>query len=460
MNRRRFLGTSSAAAASLLALPQINGQPLPPDSNVVLIIFDDLNDWVGCLGEHPDALTPNIDSLAERGMLFSNAHATAPICVPSRTSFLTSKLPSSTGVYQHEDPWQDLIAELPNLPGSLYNNGYRTIQAGKVFHGGYPGIWSEVYSHHADPEVPWSPQNGLRIQYDNDFDWYPLDVAEEEMYDRQVTDWAVDRVNETPTGQPFFLGINYFRTHLPWGIPRQYYEQFDPHTVTLLPRNPNDLEDVPQAGQDTINPFWQQKVERYQQNRSAVAAYLSSVYFVDAMLGRLLDGCNDRLFNDNTLIILCSDHGAHLGGKNHWQKGTLWEESTRVPFIVIAPGVTAPGSICAEPASLLDIFPTVNNLTSQPPVDGLEGLDLTNWLLNPDLPRDVPAITTYGPGNHAVRTRRWRYIRYADLSEELYDHNVDSHEYTNLAGDPQYRTLMDELAQWMPNDGPLSTRGG
>jgi arylsulfatase A-like enzyme len=458
INRRRFLGTSTAVAASLLGAPRLRAQPMPPDANVVLIIMEDLNDWIGCLGAHPDARTPNIDSLAARGTLFSNAHCSAPACVPSRTSFLTGRLPSNTGVYHNTDPWEDLIQGLPTLPGHLRENGYLTYQGGKIFHGSYPSVWDETFSHFDDPEAPTKPANNLSIASTNLFDWYPLDVAEEQMVDYQVTDWAIERVHQTPVDQPFFLAINYFRTHLPWQIPRKYYEQFDPQNITLLPHNPNDMDDIPQAGIDQTAPYLQNKITWYHQNREAVAAYLSGGFFVDSMLGRFLDACSDRIFDQNTLVILTSDHGFHLGEKNHWRKGTLWEESTRVPFIVIAPGVTTPATTCVEPVSLLDMFPTINSLTGQPGIPELEGMDLSNWLFNPDLPKDTPALSTEGPGNHAVRTRRWRYIRYADLSEELYDHDTDPDEWTNLAHDPQYRDLMDELALWMPDDGPPSLR--
>ncbi len=435
-------------------------QALSSDSNVILIILEDVNDWVGCLGGHPDARTPHIDNLAKRGQLFSNAHVSATICVPSRTSFLSGLKPSTTGVYDNTDPWEDRICSLATLPGYLRSNGYRTYQGGKIFHGGYPSVWDDAFPHRGDPTNPRNPASNLPSPSRDLLDFQPLDISEEKTYDYQVTDWAIDRIRKHPADQPYFLAINYFRAHLPWYVPRHYYEQFDPAKVTLPPMNPDDLDDIPSAGRSLIHSAQDKKIERYQQRRAAVSAYLSGMYFADAMLGRLLTALDSEIFNDNTILLLCSDHGFHLGEKSHWKKSTLWEESTHVPLIVIAPGVTTPGSVCTEAVSLLDMYPTINGLTGLPCPPYLEGLDLTSWLLNPDLPRDEPALTTYHAGNHAIRTRRWRYIRYADGSEELYDHDSDPHEWTNLAGQAQYRDLMDELVRWMLDDGPQPDAGG
>ncbi|MBS1261092.1 MAG: Choline-sulfatase [Calditrichaeota bacterium] len=455
MQRRRFIRVAGTAAAGALSLPSLIRSQPEPGPSILLVVFDDLNDWVGCMGGHPDAQTPNIDFLAEQGALFDNGHCSAPQCLPSRTSFLYGKKPSTLGVYTNQDEWEDAVEGLPSLPAHMRANGYRTIQAGKIFHGGNPDdAWDEQNGHHPDARIPWRPNNGFPQSYNSSFDWYPLDSREQLMLDHELADWSAAEINATPEDQPFFLAINLFRTHIAYTLPRRYYRMYDPMAISLPERIPNDLDDIPQAGLDMITEFYESQIVNYKQRRQAVAAYLAGMSYTDAMLGRLLEGAAGRLFDGNTIIWLVSDHGSHCGEKEHWLKGTLWEESTHIPYIVNVPGITQPGSVCHQPASLLDLYPSLVELTSVPDPGGLEGLSLQPWLIDPETPREEPALTTFGPGNHAVRTDRWRYIRYADLSEELYDHDNDPNEWTNVADDPQYDDLKEELAQWMPDDGP------
>ena len=192
--------------------------------------------------------------------------------------------------------------------------------------------------------------------------------------------------------------------------------------------------------------------------RKAVSAYLASIAFADACVGRVLDGLDRSPYADNTIIVLWSDHGWHLGEKLHWRKFALWEEATHNVLMIVAPGVTRPGVRCGRPVTLLDIYPTLVELCGLRPRDGLEGQSLVPLLKNASAPWERPALTTYKRGNHSIRTERWRYIRYSDGTEELYDHDNDELEWNNLANKPRHKRLKAELARWMPQtnapDGP------
>jgi len=184
--------------------------------------------------------------------------------------------------------------------------------------------------------------------------------------------------------------------------------------------------------------------------KQAIQGYLASITFADAMFGRLLDAIEKSPYKENTIIVFFGDHGWHLGEKEHWRKFALWEEATRVPFIIVAPGITKPGSVCERTVNLMDIYPTLISLCGLPSKDGLEAVDIKPLLMNPKLQWDHPSITTFGYGNHAVRTERWRYIQYSDTTEELYDHDADPYEWKNLSSDPKYRDTKKKLSAWLP----------
>ncbi|MBM3380777.1 MAG: DUF4976 domain-containing protein, partial [Betaproteobacteria bacterium] len=196
-------------------------------------------------------------------------------------------------------------------------------------------------------------------------------------------------------------------------------------------------------------------VLRENRHRELVQAYLASITYADALIGRLLDALDASPAANNTLVVLWSDHGWHLGEKQHLHKFTLWERSTRIPLIIAAPGVTQPGSHTARPVGAIDLFPTLNELCSLPAITSLDGVSLVPLLNDPAREWTRPALTTHGPGNHALRTERWRYIRYADGGEELYDHATDPNEWTNLATKPEFATIKTELAPSLPKtDAP------
>jgi len=452
--RRQFLAS--------LATPAILTRPTVERPNILFIAIDDLNDWVGCLGGHPDAKTPNLDRLASRGLLFTNAHCAAPLCNPSRAAIMTGIRPSTSGVYTNRQPFRQspVTRDAITLPQYLRAHGYYTLGSGKIYHGSFPDppSWDEYYpsqeqNRPADPVPPRRPLNG--IPNTGHFDWGPLKVKDDEMGDMKVANWVAEQLHRKYE-KPFFLACGIFRPHLPWYVPEKYFDLYPLETVTLPKVKDDDLDDIPPVGRKFARPEGDHKrVVEHNQWRQAVQAYLACISFADAAVGRVLEAFDSSSYKDNTIIVLWSDHGWHLGQKLHWRKFTLWEEATHNVFMIVAPGITRPGSRCRRAVDLVDIYPTLVELCGLPPKQGLEGRSLVPWLKNPDLEKERPALTTYLRGNHSVRTEQWRYIRYHDGTEELYDHRQDPLEWYNLAARPGYEDVKRQLARWLPSyDAP------
>ena len=424
--------------------------------NVLFIAIDDLNDWSGCLGGHPDVKTPNIDRLVGRGVNFTNAHCQAPLCNASRASLLTGIRPSTSGVYINPQPWRKspVLKDAVTLPQHFMAHGYRVMGSGKIFHGRYadPPSWHEYWpsktrNRPGDPMPPNRPING--IPKTRHFDWGPVDVKDEEMGDWKVADWTCGKL-EQRYDRPFFLGCGIFRPHLPWYVPQKYFDMYPLEEVTLPNINEDDLDDVPELGRRMARQRDHRNVTKYDQWRAAVQGYLASITFCDACVGKVLDALDNSRHADNTIIVLWSDHGWHLGEKLHWRKFALWEEATHNMMSFVAPGVTASNGRCNEATELLDIYPTLVDLCGLESREELEGMSLRPLLEDPEATRKRPAVTTHRRGNHSVRDERWRYIRYKDGTEELYDHQEDELEWTNLADRKDHQDVKKRLAQWLP----------
>ncbi|MFN9085812.1 MAG: sulfatase, partial [Acidobacteriota bacterium] len=278
----------------------------------------------------------------------------------------------------------------------------------------------------------------------------PLTVREEAMGDFQVVDWVVQQMN-TPRDQPLFLACGLYKPHLPWYVPQKYFDLFPLDSIVLPKINGDDLDDVPPIGRKYAKPDGDHKlITGAGQWKQAVQAYLACIAFADAQLGRLLDAYEKSPFRQNSVIVLWSDHGWHLGEKLHWRKFSLWEEATHNVLMVVAPGVTKPGSRCDRTVSLMDVYPTLVDLCGLPARQELEGVSLRPLLADPKAKWERPAVTTYFRNNHSVRSEEWRYIRYEDGKEELYDHKQDPLEWKNLAADPKLSAVKEKLARWLP----------
>ena len=445
--------------------------------NVVFIIADDLNDWVGWMGGHPQARTPNMDRLAKMGMRFTNAHCSYALCNPSRTSLLTGLLPSTSGVYGNEQDWRRSIAltDRPTLPQYFRDSGFLTAAGGKVFHANHGGPEGRLTGWHggrrgfeqdtawdlrfpsAGIQIPDLPVhtgrnfNGLDIWH---WDWGGIPVTEEETDDGQVAAWASTFLAEKQT-KPFFLTVGLYRPHSPWYVPEKFINARPLADVILPEVKADDLNDVPAIAKTHVGKAdsLHEKIIKNDQWKSAVRAYLANIDFCDARVGQILDALESGPNAANTVIVFTSDHGWYLGEKQMWHKGKLWEETTRVPLTIVAPGITQPDTTSAQPVSLLDLYPTICDLGRLKHADYLEGETLVPLLKDPTLVRSRPVITQMGGGadaSYAARDQRWRYIRYSTGEEELYDHDTDPHEWTNLASCPEHTELKRKMAEWMP----------
>jgi arylsulfatase A-like enzyme len=424
----------------------------PSHANVLFIAVDDLNDWITCLGGHPDTRSPHIDALAARGVLFERAYCAAPACNPSRAALLTGIPPYHSGVYLNPQPWRKAMPDAVTLPQHFMAHGYAVYGCGKIFHGRYkdPGSWHEYFDRPGDPQPPKRPVNG--IPNTAHFDWGPVDAADEAMGDHQVVDWAIKKLKQKHD-QPMFLACGPFRPHLPWYVPQKYFDLYPVDKITLPTIRDDDLDDVPPMGVKMARPDGDhRKVIESHNYRKAVQGYLASITFADAEVGRLIEALGKSPYADNTIIVLWGDHGWHLGEKLHWRKFSLWEEADRAPLLMVVPGVTKPDGRCPRPVSFMDIYPTLADLCGLPIGEHLSGQSLRPLLENPQASWDRPAITTHGRNNHAVRSERYRYIRYSDGTEELYDHENDPMEWTNLAGNAETAAVKKKLGKWLPNE--------
>jgi arylsulfatase A-like enzyme len=278
----------------------------------------------------------------------------------------------------------------------------------------------------------------------------PLDCTDEEMQDGQTAKYAAEQLSRRHD-RPFFLCVGFRKPHLPWNVPRRYYDLYPPESIALPPTLARDLDDIPPEGvamahQGGDHP----KILQAGMWQEAVRGYLASISFVDAMLGRVIDAFDRSAYRNNTIVMLWSDHGWNLGEKEHWRKFALWEETTRAPFLVIVPGLTQPDTRCDRPVDLMSIYPTLTDLCGISTPRHVEGRSLRPLLANPAAGWEQPAVMTWGFNNHAVRAAGWRYIRYARGGEELYDETADPNEWHNLAADPQYAARKAELARWLP----------
>jgi len=452
-----------------VAMAVIQGRAAPkPKSaladkpNVLLIAVDDLNDWIGCMTGHPDTKTPNIDALAARGVLFTNAHCQAPICNPSRTSIMFGMRPSTSGFYDNKVNGARttiFTSKHVGMPRHFAANGYKTLTTGKIYHGSaLPANDFEVVG----------PRPGQRNRLDKvvqkdrpDYlhrlwDFGPQDYAEELFNDYADATWAITKLREKHD-RPFFMAIGFYRPHVPFYSPKRVHDDPDLLDGFTLPAvKEDDWSDLSQAARDlTMTRTHLPRHSWMQENQNAkwkeaVHSYLACVRWTDEQLGRVLKALHAGGHADNTVIVFYSDHGFHLGEKLRWSKVSLWERSTRVPLIVSAPG-TLKGRRCARPVELLSIYPTLIDLCglSDAP-NKLDGVSLKPLLDNPQADWDHVAVTTLMQNNHAVRTQRWRYIRYADGSEELYDHENDPNEWANLANDPKLTEVLARLKTHLP----------
>ena len=457
--------------------------------NLLFIAIDDMNDWAGFLDTHPQVQTPHMDSLADRGVSFTNAHVPAPICGPSRTAIMSGQWPTTTGIYTNSANFRKDLPDTVSMPQHFRQNGYHVMGNGKIFHGGASKFHEDTfdeYPRYGSSSTPFTkdemdlakqdpfnrvmrgdteyrlPLNGFPAdrswRSNNTFDWGPVDVPDEEFSDAQTANWAVEKL-EQEYDKPFFLAVGFHRPHQPLYNPKRFHDLYPPESIELPPTVKNDLDDVPRAGREyALAPNTSglhKSVAAYGEWENAVSSYLASISFVDELIGNIMAALEESDYADNTLVVMWSDHGWHLGEKEHWGKATGWYRSTRIPMVVVPPKSGAPegfaaGGVSTRPVNLLDLAPTIAAATGVPAQKEWEGNSLVPLLADPQADWQEHTHTTFGLGNHSISTARWQYIHYFDGSAELYDLENDPDEFTNLAGDPEYSDVIEHLRQYIP----------
>jgi len=448
--------------------------------NVLFIAIDDLNDYISPLDNHPGIQTPNFERLAKRSVNFANAHCAAPACHPSRVAVMTGVHPVTSGIYRnlfgshgprwrHESP---VLKDAVVLSQHFRDHGYHAAGGGKIFHTlqwtpgdsqNDPDAWDTYRGDPLDPisqdwprpDLPGDQNKGFvgkRPLSKHYFGAAVIEEPEESYGDHLVVDWAIEQLHKERE-QPLFLAVGLFRPHIPWEVGQKWFDLYPEDDVQLPKIMERDLADAHSHGRQK----WHQWVLENDQWPHLMRGYLASISYVDHQLGRLLDGLDASPLKENTIIVLWSDHGFHIGEKQNWEKFALWDQTTHVPLFIHAPGLSADGEECQQPATLTDLYPTLCELAGLPIPEQCDGTSLLPQIQDPSATRDQLALTSFQfrgepAASHALADERYRYIRYGNGMEELYDLETDPHEFTNLAKDPEMAEVKARFAAALPEN--------
>lgn len=457
MQRRDFLKRCTfALSVSVFGSTAFSAIP-ERKVNVLFLVVDDLNTW---LLSNPDRYTgkviaPNLLRLAKSGVNFGQAFTAAPKCSPSRTAFLSGVAPWKSGVYDNgvDVSASPALKGVPSLLKVFKQHGYFTASYGKVSHGYYYGVkCDDTLNHKRDPVPPNAPLNGWaesKSGKPTEKDWGATHLPESEMNDTKYADAAINQLKKKHA-KPFFIACGIFHPHFPWYVPQKYLDMYPLEAIKLPPINPDDQDDIPEMGRGLINARLNKAIISHNQVKDAIQGYLASTTYADAQMGRILDALKNSPYKDNTIVVLMSDHGFHLGEKQHWAKGTLWEEATNCLLMFRVPGITKSNQECMRPVTLLDVYPTLVELAGLPKPQHLDGHSLVPLLENSNAPRSVPALTAY-QSHMTVRTDQYRFIRYTDGTTELYDRAKDPHEWLNQTQNPEYAAIKRRLTAFLPS---------
>jgi len=430
-------------------------------NDVLFMVVDDLNDWISLLDASSPIKTPNLERLASRGVLFTHAYCASPACNPSRSATLTGLRPTTTGVYGNKSDWRHAMPKRKTIMQRFIDGGYRVRGAGKIFHHHLDGAFHDDgsfhdFQHMKTQKYPDKKLNGAPDYGSRNTDWGKWPAREQDSIDFHTADYCADVLKNPPTDQPLFLACGIYKPHSPFFAPADYHKPYDQIELPLLRKN--DWNDLPAGAAALLKSkqwFWRgmMRVEKQHQGsyRDFIRSYAACATFADAQVGRVLDALDSSTRGKKTTVVLWSDHGFHLGEKDHVEKFALWEKSNHIPLIVVAPGVARAGEKCTRPVDLTTIYPTLLDLAGLPADPTCDGISLRPLLEDPKAPWERPALMTYMRGNHAVRSDRWRYIRYSDGTEELYDHDADPNEWENLAADRRYNDVLMKHRIWLPS---------
>lgn len=448
--------------------------------NILFIAIDDMNNWNSAMGG--PAKTPNMERLAKQGKLFTNAYCVVPACNPSRVAILTGVRPETSGQYVNEGDFRDLPgnANRITLPKYLQSFGYESIAAGKVFHNAAgkekepdprsdPKSWNYQF-----PNDIGTKGHQLYLDKNNQAKWLEGAMYEEGMnlakpeYLSKFGVWGVssDKTEETSDwknaefaakylgekhDKPFFLAVGLFRPHSPQIAPQEFFDMYPLDKVEVPELPADDMNDIPEIAKTNFSSKFVGYVKEKGQLQKATQAYLASISFADACIGKILEGIEKGPNKDNTIIVLWTDHGWQLAQKDRWEKFSLWKQATNSPLIIKYPKTKNPGVSINQAVSLLDLFPTVLDLSGIDKPNFLEGTSLVPLLTNPSYVRKEPAIVTYEKGNLSVEKNEWNYIQYKDGSEELYNHKTDPKEFKNIISQIGNESIKKELRAYVDN---------
>jgi len=449
LNRRQFL------AASLLGgLACSETRAKRP--NVLFLIVDDMNDY-GFYNALGGVKTPHLDQFKKTALTFEKAYCASPACVPSRAAVFSGLYPHTTGAYRNGcDPWtQAPLDSTESLPELFKRSQYTTYGQGKLTHAPVAeekldAMWdNKPHGGGFGPFPPEEDQVAGRF-----WGWTPWEAPDSDFPDVVNGDSVVDFL-EQDHEKPFFLAYGLWRPHTPFTAPKRFFEMYDKDQVELPPYKEDDLADVPQLGR-ALAAVWGERFvvsgrETEQSWREFVWAYLACTSFADWSCGRVLEALDNSPYADNTIVVFWSDNGYHCGEKDHWEKTTLWEQASLTPMAIRIPGSAHAGNTCTRVVGLIDLYPTLADYCLlEPTAHKLEGLSLRPLLEDPEGDWVRPALTTYGENYASVRDERFRYIRYPDATEELYDHDSDPHEWHNIAAAPEHGPVKQRLAEAIP----------
>jgi arylsulfatase A-like enzyme len=452
----------------------------PNRPNVLFIISDDLNNFLGCYGD-PRAKTPNIDRLAARGVLFERAYCQFPLCGPSRNSMLTGLYPNSNGILRNAQIFRQTIPSHVSLPQAFRQEGYFAARVGKLYHYNVPRSVGTV--GHDDPgswEVQLNPAGVDRMeeephiftltpgQFGGTLSWYASPKSDEHHTDglnARDAEWVLERCARDPS-LPFFLAVGFFRPHTPYVSPKPYFDLYPKREMPLVKGVREDQQDIPAPALGSYKREQDKLTDDLRQE--CVQAYYAAITFMDAQVGKVVDALDRLGLSENTIIVMTSDHGYHMGEHGLWQKMSLFEESARVPLLIVAPGTARPGTVAKSPVGLIDLYPTLTELCDVAAPENLQGQSLVpmlkdssemgrGWSLS-QVTRGGRAragasapVGAAGRGffGYSLRTPRWRYTEWDEGREgvELYDHDSDPKEITNLARQSGYDDVMAELSR-------------
>jgi len=428
--------------------------------NVLLLVADDLNSW---LLEDPNrypgkVIAPNLHKLARSGVNFTRAYTASPVCSPSRTALFSGVSPWRSGHYHNALRVKDSkpLKDALSLAGLFKRAGYTTASYGKITHGwDQREHWDDRVGHKRDPAPPGAPLTPVGR---GEQDWGPIHLSESEMNDSKNADLAIAQLGKHHD-KPFFIAYGTFNPHMPWYAPQKYFDMFPLEEVTTPKLLKNDLADVPPLGVALTQgkSKYVAAIMKEGLHKEAVRAYLATTAYADAQFGRVLEALEKSPYRDNTIVVFLSDHGFHLGEKNHWQKATLWEEATHCLLMIRAPGVTQAGGVSERFVSLQDIYPTLADLCGLKPPKPIDGRSLRPLLEDPHAKWESTAIsglTAKGKpveGYLSIRNESGRYIRYGKGAEEFYDTTKDPREWTNQVDNPKYARTIEKLRAALPD---------